>query len=242
MSIDLHKKAEKVGISLKKNGINNPPIVEVSACWDISGSMQGRYFNGEVQEALNHVLGLAMAFDPSHKLKNFVFDDRWAGLDVMATPNNYQNYIRDQVLNEDKIPKWSGTEYAEVIHGVQDFHFGKRQGGGFFSMFRKKQSETAKAVGHRPVINFFFTDGDNQDRRAAEEAFQRASEFPIFFCLIGLGRGSSFSFLKYLDKTEPDCEFVDLSNLNISDEALYAKIMTPKLITWLRQHPERAAA
>lgn len=235
MAIDLHKKAEKAGIILKKQGIINPPNMRVGAAWDISGSAQTMYYDGEMQEAMNHVLGIAMAFDPSHRLDNFVFDNRHAQLPVPATPQNYMNYINEQVLTEDKIEKWGSTRYAGVIHQMQDHYFGKHNG--LLSFFHKK----SKAE-QTPALCFMFTDGANDydDHEPAAEAFERASAYPVFFCLVGIGHGGGFPFLREMERSESDCEFINLSNIRISDDELYAKIVSPKLVNWLKRHPPGA--
>jgi hypothetical protein len=232
MGIDLHKRAESAGIVLKKRGVAQTPPMRVGAAWDISGSAQGMYYDGTMQTALDRVLGFAMNIDPSHRLDNFVFDDRHAQLPLPATPNNYKTYIRDQVLTEDKIRKWGSTCYAGVIHQMQDHYFGRpgmlsRLGGLFH-----KSDLTAKI----PALAFLFTDGDNDsdDYEPAREAFERASNSPIFFCLVGIGR-HSFEFLREMEQREEDCEFVNLSNLNISDEELYQQIVSPKLVAWLKR-------
>jgi hypothetical protein len=233
MSIDLHKKAEKVGINLKKKGISNPPMLRVGAAWDISGSARNMYYDGEMQEAMNHVLGIAMAFDPTHKLDNFVFDDGHAQLDVPATPENYTTYIQDQVLNETKIKKWGSTKYAGVVHQMQDHYFGQHHS--LFGFFHKKKPKSE----HIPALCFLFTDGanDDDDHEPAARAFERASDYPVFFCLVGIGNGGGFPFLRRLERTESDCEFVKLTDIRISDDDLYEKIVSPKLVNWLRTHP-----
>ncbi len=232
MAIDLHKKVEKAGIILKKQGIGNPPVLRVGAAWDISGSARSMYYDGEMQEAMNHVLGIAMAFDPSHQLDNFVFDDKHAQLPVPATPKNFETYIHDQVLNEDKIRKWGTTCYAGVIHQMQDHYFGKHHS--LLGMFHKKKEK----IDHLPALCFMFTDGANnmEDHEPARRAFERAAGYPVFFCLVGIGHGGGFPFLREMESSESDCEFVNLSDIRISDEDLYNKIVSPKLIRWLQTY------
>jgi hypothetical protein len=183
-----------------------------------------------MQEAMNHVLGIAIKLDPTGKLDNFVFDDEHAQLPVPATSYNFETYIADQVLNEDKIRKWGGTCYAGVTHEMQNHYFGRR--GGFLGFFQKKKSKQD----YLPALCFIFTDGENSDHSEAQEAFERARDFPIFFCLVGIGP-HAFSFLKRMERQESDVEFVNLSNMRISDDELYNKIVSPKLVNWLRQHP-----
>lgn len=255
MSVDLHKKAEKAGIVLKKQGVGNPPRLRVGLMMDISGSMRHLYNNGTVQEALNHVLGLAMAFDPSHHLDVFVFDDQYAQLPVPATPENYHDYVKRQILTEDEIPKFGTTRYAGVIHQFQDHYFGEdpehfehrrgrgeNSGGGFFSrLFHGRKPAAARLVADPawaqiPVLGLLFTDGDNSDHRASEIAIQRSAPYPVFWSLVGIGE-QSFRFIKQMDREFQDAEFVDLENIHLSDEQLYAELVSPKLVQWLKQHP-----
>jgi hypothetical protein len=255
MSIDLHKKAERAGIILKKQGIATPPRLRVGLISDISGSMKEEYLDGHVQEAVNHVLGLAMAFDPSHTLDVFVFDDQYAQLPVPATPKNYQDYVRRQILTENEIPKWGSTEYAGVIHAFQDHYFGRDErhsahwrphhsiGGMLGRMFHHNEPATpAQDPSWRniPVLGLLFTDGDNSDHRESEIAIQRSADFPIFWSLVGMGP-HGFRFLRQMDQEFDDVEFINMRNLRISDEELYSQLVSPKLTRWLKRYETVAA-
>jgi len=264
VSIDLQKKAEKAGICLKKQGISNPPRLRVGLMMDISGSMQNMYNNGTVQEAINHVLGLAMAFDPSHSLDVFVFDDQYAQLPVPATPSNYQTYVNRQILTETEIPKFGGTEYGGVIQQFQDHYFGEdanhtehrqdrpnaiKKPGFFQRLFGAKveqqqpqafASNPDPAWANIPVLGVMVTDGENGDSVAAERAIKRSETSPIFWSLVGVGN-HGFNFLRQMDRDHSDVEFVNLMRMNISDEDLYSQLVSSKLTNWLKTHPEGAA-
>ena len=247
MAVDLHKKAERAGIVLRKQGVANPPRLRVGLMMDISGSMRGLYTDGTVQEVINHVLGLAMAFDPSHRLDVFVFDDKSAQLPQPATPQNYHDYVDRQILTESEIPKFGTTKYAGVVHKFQDHYFGEHPDhrehrehaqGLFGRLFHPNAArpppdpEYAKI----PVLGLLITDGDNDDHRASEIAIQRSAPYPVFWSLVGVGR-HAFGFLRQMDREFPDAEFVDLEHFNLSDEALYAELVSAKLVRWLKQHP-----
>jgi hypothetical protein len=87
-----------------------------------------------------------------------------------------------------------------------------------------------------PVLGLLITDGDNEDHREAEVAIARSRPYPVFWSLVGVGP-HAFRFLKQMDSEFDDSEFVDLDNLDIPDETLYAELVSPKLVRWLRQHP-----
>lgn len=260
MAVDLHKKAERAGITLKKRGMENPPRIRVGGMFDISGSMQGLYTNnvdGEgstVQHVVNHTLGLAMALDPTHILDMFVFDDQHAQLPIPATPQNYGNYVRSQILTEDAIPKWGSTQYAGVMHQFQDHYFGEhpdhvehRRGraaaaaaGGFFSrLFGRKapvqQTFIAAPADNTPVLGLLYTDGDNSDHYEAEIAASRSLPYPVFWSLVGVGN-HSFRFLRHMHSQYPNCEFVNMSDFHLTDEELYAQLVSEKLVNWLKTH------
>ncbi|MCB8882282.1 VWA domain-containing protein [Acidisoma cellulosilytica] len=263
MAIDLHKKAERAGICLKKQGIGNPPHVRVGLMMDISGSMRHLYQDGVVQEAINHVLGLAMNFDPTHHLDVWVFDHKHAQLPVAATPRNFHDYVNRQILTEDAIPKWGTTCYAGAMHQLQDHYFGRhadhaahldgREEGhhGLLSRLFHRHGQGDDAEGRDGVRNFdaearklpvlavMITDGDNEDHAAAERAIRRSAPYPVFWSLVGIG-DHAFRFLKQMDREFDDAEFVDLEDLRITDDALYAELVSPKLASWLKQHPPRA--
>ena len=262
MSIDLHKKAERAGIVLKKQGISNPPRLRVGLMMDISGSMRNLYEDGTVQKVVDNTLGLAMPFDPSHSLDVFVFDDQYAQLPVAATLSNYNTYVDRQIMTESAIPKWGSTEYGGVIHQFQDHYFGeddnhtehrrdnpgKVQKAGFFKrLFGGNTSLLPQQVtgnnrpdpawANIPVLGILITDGENSDPVTAERAITRSEDFPIFWCLVGVGH-HSFSFLKQMNRKHDDVEFVNLENLYISDEYLYSQLVSSKLTKWLKAHPE----
>ena len=248
MAVDLHKKAERAGIVLKKQGIASPPRLRVGLMMDISGSMHSLYEEGVVQEVLNHVLGLAMAFDPSHKLDVFVFDHQYAQLPDPATPDNFHDYVRRKILTEDKIPKFGTTKYAGVIHAFQDHYFGhdpahqehlQHKPGLLSRLFHHGQEAAVKidpAIAKIPVLGLLITDGDNEDHRQSEVAIRRSADFPVFWSLVGVG-DHEFRFLKQIDGEFDDSEFIDLEHLNISDEQLYSELVSPKLVRWLKSHP-----
>ncbi len=77
MAVDLHKSSEKAGIQLKKQGvdISRLPNMRVGVCLDISGSMHEEYRDGHVQDALTHLLALAMHMDKSAKIDVFIFNN-----------------------------------------------------------------------------------------------------------------------------------------------------------------------
>jgi hypothetical protein len=250
MAVDLHKKAERAGIVLKKQGIANPPRLRVGLMMDISGSMHSLYEEGVVQEVLNHVLGLAMAFDPTHKLDVFVFDHQYAQLPDPATPDNFHDYVRRKILTEDEIPKFGTTKYAGVIHAFQDHYFGhdpahqehlQHKPGLLSRLFHHGQEPVVKIdpeIAKIPVLGLLITDGDNDDHRQSEVAIQRSADFPVFWSLVGVG-DQAFRFLKQIDREFDDSEFIDLEHLNISDDQLYAELVSPKLVRWLKSHPPR---
>ncbi len=249
MAVDLHKKAERAGIVLKKQGISSPPRLRVGLMMDISGSMKHLYRNGTVQEVLNHVLGFAMTFDPTHRLDVFVFDDQHAQLPVPATPQNYHDYVNRQILTEDEIPKFGLTKYAGVMHQFQDHYFGehpdhaehRRKTHGFLGRLLHHEAPAQSSVFDAeamklPVLGLLITDGDNDDHRQSETAIARSRPYPVFWSLVGVGE-QAFRFLRQMDREFDDAEFVDLEHLNIPDELLYAELVSPKLVRWLQQHP-----
>ena len=248
MAVDLHKKAERAGIVLKKQGIASPPRLRVGLMMDISGSMRSLYEEGVVQEVLNHVLGLAMAFDPSHRLDVFVFDHQYAQLPDPATPDNFHDYVRRKILTEDEIPKFGTTKYAGVIHSFQDHYFGhdpahqehlQHKPGLLSRLFHHGQEGAVKVdpnIAKIPVLGLLITDGDNEDHRQSEVAIRRSADFPVFWSLVGVG-DHEFRFLKQIDREFDDSEFIDLEHLNISDEQLYSELVSPKLVRWLKGHP-----
>jgi hypothetical protein len=265
MAIDLHKTSEKAGINLKKRGVDTSrlPAMRVGVCLDVSGSMRDEYDNGHVQNALTHLLALAMHMDKSGRLDVFTFEKEPSQCRLPATADNFHDYIQRFVIDDPKVDKWGGTSYAPVVHLAYQHYFpdmthlhtaeGAREhvqarksgGGGVLKKigrwFHKRPLEEALEPepgqplpdGVPPTLMLFLTDGENNDEDETRHALHAALTLPLFWSFVGLGPAHHFRFLQEISE-DLDAEFVNLSTVRISDDELFRELISAKLTDWLR--------
>ncbi len=259
MTIALQKAHETAGIHLQKHGIDAAalPAMRVALCLDTSGSMSREYHDGHVQKAVTHLLALAMHMDKSHRLDVFTFDHRASQCRYPATPENYEDYVQAHILGDGGVHKWGSTSYAPPLHLLYQHYFQDlthlhspesaadhvqrlaHHGGGLLGGLFHRRHETpppapvqVDATGRQPLLVLFLTDGDNEDKPETRQAVHAANGLPIFFSFVGLAHDSRF--LEELSR-ETDAEFVHLEDgIRIDDTQLYAQLVSPKLVTWLR--------
>lgn len=259
-SITLQKSHETAGIHLQKSGVNlqSLPAMRVGVCLDTSGSMQAEYHDGHVQDALTHLLALAMHMDKTGHMDVFTFDHRPSQCRAPITPDNYQDFVRQHILEDHSVHKWGGTYYADVIHLAYQHYFPTLthlhdkegaaahlhglmhhhgHGGGFLGKLFGHKTETPPmpqpvvSEDHLPTLILFLTDGEAMDEREAEIAVHAGAGLPLFWAFVGLDHDSRT--LKDISR-ESDAEFVLLEDgIRISDDDLYRKLLTTKLTRWL---------
>lgn len=249
--ITLQKSHETAGVHLRKRGVdtNNLPSIRTGLCLDVSGSMHHAYRDGHVQDALTHLLGLAMHMDKSHRLDTFTFENDCAQCRFPATPENYERYVQEHILADDSVPKWGGTDYLGVMHLVYQHYFpssdtfqasasSEGHHGLFGRLFHHESpaaqpmsANTPASASLTPSLVFFLTDGETGNERAIERYLEEQVRIPLFWVFVGLEHRSRL--LEDLG-SEPDAEFILLEDgLRISDEQLYSRLVTPKLAKWL---------
>ena len=256
MAVNLQKSSEKAGIHLKKQGVDPSrlPNMRVGVCLDISGSMEEEYQDGHVQDALTHLLGLAMHMDKSAKIDVFIFNNGAKQMPEPATPGNYEGYVDRYITDH----VGGGTDYAPVIHLAYQHYYPTlghlhsavsaarhvaslaHHGHGLMSRLfghHKHNEPPAQPVAvdptnHDPVLMLFLTDGDNSDKQETRHAIHAATGLPLFWSFVGLAHHSCF--LEELSR-ETDAEFVHLEDgIRISDDDLYRQLISAKLGAWLR--------
>lgn len=231
MAISLEKRAEKVGIVLEKRNLRTIPPVRVGFMLDVSGSARHMYLDGTIQEALDRVMGIAVKFDDNQEMDVWVFSNS-TGKAGSATPANFENFVKKEILNKSGLPLWGGTAYAPAVEAVRDFYFGgSSSGGGFMGkLFGKKDSGPKD---NSPALCLFLTDGANSDRAKTEAMLREAAKSPLYFMMIGVGDPSEFGFIEQMADALPNVGFINLSSLSISDESLYDQLLNEELCGWI---------
>lgn len=233
--LDLQKDANKVIADLGLASL----LAEVKAAIDDSGSMGTNRRTGQVQNLLDRVLAIATKFDNDGNFEAWAFDDGFRRAAVPASMANYRDYVDRQLPN-----LGGGTNYAPVmkdivasvtgVGGVTPHQTQAKSGGFLGGLFGKKSEPTPAPqpglVGPRmPVYVLFVTDGANYDRQEAERVIREASNLPIFWQFVGLGRPpGGFPFLEYLD--DMPGRFLDNADFfvydgKMSDEQLFRALL-----------------
>lgn len=225
--IDLRK---QIVLDLKKKIGLDGQKAQVYLALDFSGSMTGLYNNGSVQELIERILPLGLAFDDNGEVDFYLFHDSFIKMKENITLSNVNGYINNKVINKYRM---GGTSYAPVINDIVS-QFAAKKG---FMGFGKSDSKTLEY----PVYVIFITDGHNSDVSAAEKAMRDASSCGVFFQFVGIG-SSSFPFLEKLDNLSgrniDNANFFKVDNLNRkSDDDLYALLLHefPSFIREARQ-------
>lgn len=244
MGISLDKRAEKVGIVLAKRGITTVPAVRVGCALDVSGSAQGFYRNGVMQETVERLMGVAMKFDDNGELDMWAFSDTHKRVST-ATVADAATFIDKKFLKEAGSTLWCGTSYAPVLQDVISYYFptgaaaATQAAKGFLGgLFGKKEAAPAAAASTNdtPAMLLFVTDGSNDDRAAAARVMKEAQGKPIYFMMVGIGNPSMFTFIQEQADLLPNVGFVSLNDLNISDDDLYEQLVSGEFATWVKQY------
>ena len=234
--VDLEKKLETsnpqllslvktAGVSLAKKGLAEH-TARVALCIDISGSMQGLFRRGAVQKLVERVLALGLRFDDDGAVDVFAFG-REGHVAVAMTLENQHAYSTDMIR---RFPLEGATYYSKAMKLVREHYFS--------AAVRRTQPMAAST----PVYVMFITDGEPNDRGAAEEQVREAAYEPVFWQFIGIG--DRFPFLERLDDLKgryiDNADFFSVSedellgSRPIPDAALFERLMQ-EYPSWIPQ-------
>lgn len=239
MSINLEKRAEKVGIILAKRGLTKVPPVRVGCALDVSGSAQGFYQGSNVmQETLDRLLAVAMKFDDNGELDAWLFHDGVLPQLPAITESDEGSYVKNTILKQRGL--WGGTNYAPVLTEVMNFYFGDAPApakkGMFGGLFASKP-EPAATNKKDPAMLLFITDGSNGDERATEAVLKAAeANSPVYFNMVGIGNPSYFRFIERMADDLGNVGFTNLNDLSMSDDQLYDKIVNQEFVDWVKKY------
>jgi uncharacterized protein YegL len=223
MTLDLSKVppglvslSKKASVSLAKNGLADQRAA-VYLVLDKSGSMDPFYRNGSVQKLAEQSLGLSANLDDDGTVPVIYFHST-ALPPVDVELSAYQGVI----ARTSAAAGWGGTNYSNAINSVV-----------------RHYQESGAAD---PALVIFQSDGDPQDRAAAEKAIKEASSLPIFWAFVGFGAKEFLGFLRKLDDLKvggfggrkvDNASFYHAENpFATSDEDLYDGI-THEFAGWL---------
>lgn len=204
--VDLAKKA---AVSLEKNGLSGQRAA-VYLVLDHSGSMQNFYRDGSVQRLAEQALGLSVNLDDDGTVPAIYF----GSYAEMAIDVDLRNYAGIVDATHQQV-HWGSTDYVSAMRAVVAHY---------------------EASGSKdPAFVIFQSDGEPDNRAAAEACLRDASKLPLFWAFIGFG--GRVSFLEKLDdlrgrKVDNASFFHAARPLSVSDSALYDGL-TAEFPQWL---------
>lgn len=219
MQLQLRK---QIVLDLKKKSGLNEQKASVVLVLDKSGSMTNLYKNGFVQRLVERVLPVGLGFDDDGEVELYVFHSQAYRHKQPISEHSVGSIVGDVIRQY----SYEATEYAKPIELILDQIIGPKSSG--FMGLGKKERPSKKLL--NPVFVIFITDGENSDKSSTEEILREASNYPIFFQFVGIGR-ETFSFLRKLDdlngRVIDNANFFQANDLDrMSDEDLYEKLMT----------------
>ncbi|GAB7533576.1 VWA domain-containing protein [Pseudomonas sp. 3A(2025)] len=208
--------AKKAQISLEKAKLTETRA-RVGLVLDASGSMNGQYSQGHVQEVVNRLLPMAVHFDDDGALDCWAFAARSAQL-TPVTLSNFRDYIKTDHGG------WRDWELGSRINNEPE-------------VMRKVIDFYKRSDDRTPVYILFISDGGVSQNREIIKLMTEAAKLPIFWQFVGLG-GRGYGILEKLDDMEgrvvDNCNFFALDRLDeISEEKLYDLLME-EFPDWLK--------
>lgn len=209
--------AKKATISLEKKNLGQV-TARVALVLDASGSMNGQYRKGRVQEVVDRLLPLAVNFDDNQALDCWAFGAKAKSLGEINL-SNYSDFINKVQGGWQKWDLGSRVNNeSAAIDQVVDF-------------YKDSNDKT-------PVYVLFISDGGVHDNSGITKRITEAAKLPIFWEFVGLG-GSSYGILKKLDDMSgriiDNCDFFEVDDLHdMSEEQLYDN-MLEEFPAWLKE-------
>lgn len=251
---DVKKEVEKVKFVIAKKNLDSKVKAQVVCVLDVSGSAQELFTSGQMQEAFQRILPVGINFDLNGEIDVYTFASgaMIAHIEPNAKEDNFEGYLQKNVLNNPRVPKWGGTDYAPVTQQIlEDFQFYKttktqrieKQGGGFFSKPKDVIVEDVvtslvkDSASGDPVIVYFFTDGANSDQGDTKRLFAQMEQAgtQLYTLFVGIG-GANFKNIVDLGDKFGNVGFLNVSDIRKlnADEAIYEKLLPDELTDWLK--------
>ena len=206
---------KQAGVSLQKVGLSEHRA-KVCLCLDISGSMGRLYRDGLVQQFAERILALGCKFDDDGEIDVFLFGKNVHHPDPMAL-RNCTTYVSNAI---DHHPLEGDTRYGRAMEAIRAFYFPDARGG----------ERTRPLRAELPVYVMFVTDGGTSDQATTEKQLRWASNEPIFWQFMGIGKGrkSKSKFLAaFADSDFPFLEKLDELGGRLIDNANYFSVSSP---------------
>lgn len=209
----LKEAAEKVGVSLRKRGLDGMRG-RVVVVLDHSGSMYNDYASGTVQQLLLRTLAFGLQIDSDGTVEVVPFDGRvWPAINVST--GNYQQVVASSI--------W------------QPHNMGSTNLAGALEQVRRLAEKTEE-----PIVCVVLTDGDPDSRPDATSVVCDLARYPVFLKFLALRSVPYLQQLDDLEQTKPGARLLDnvdaktIRDPGAISDADFAEAMTDEWDSWLR--------
>jgi hypothetical protein len=235
LQLNTQKSTSALKLSMAKKNIAIPAM-DVKFVLDVSGSFHDEHEEGLTNDFLTRVIPWALVFDPDKQMEVYTFSDGASSANLVGSVNesNYPNYVQREIIRN--VPGYGhGTDYSFVLQVIAE----KKQAsssliGKVSSWFGKK----AEPVIQKRSIVFFVTDGENSDHQATRSILSQMNDQFIIFVGMNNDRNASFPHLEQYAGKE-NVSYVRVTDINsfnnLSDEDLYDKFLSDKLLNWINK-------
>lgn len=190
--------AKSAAITLDKKGLTGERAA-VYLVLDHSGSMSNHYAAGNVQRLAEQALGLSANLDDDGIVPTIFFSNA-ASTPAPIDLSNYAGAIERLHTKQ----HWGGTNYAPAMQAVIDHYLA--------------------SGATDPALVIYQTDGNPQDKIAAEARLKAASKLPIFWSYVGFG--DELTFLRKLDNLR-----IGFGGRKVDNASLFETGRDPRVVT-----------
>jgi len=258
-SLDLKKSSSAFRLSLDKAGVPPDIRAELLVVMDVSGSFEHEHKEGTTGILLERLVPLAKVLDPDGKIDLITFSAGPDSVDYLGTidESNARDFIVDRVVG--KVRGWDGgTTYSYALEEALRV-FGwlpserrpvaekkPRFWDRLLGLVPEPLPEAPHSHQKKRSIVLFVTDGENDpgDRysdksltRHVLRASQRRGD-QVYFLFIGACEHEEFEFVEQIAREFPNTGLVMATDpeafVNLSDDALIAKLLGDELVDWLK--------
>ncbi|GBQ05323.1 VWA domain-containing protein [Saccharibacter floricola] len=224
---DLSKKLE---FQLEKNDVSRNISLRVGFALDASSSMEQDYASGRMTRLNERILPVALRFDDNRSLEVCAFSKVAYALPDM-TAENYQTYIADHIMRD--FYRLSGATYFAPALAYFIHEWGKKTS--IMSAVRRFFTPLARTEpSEDPGYIILQTDGCNFDNDETIALIQSLKENNIFVTFITTGPEANRQRTEYYAQCSTNVATLHIEELSsVSDDCLYASLVSPKLVTWL---------
>lgn len=200
---------------------------KVGLILDISAFRENDYKQDAIQKLTNSVFAIACKIYNQFKLNVWSFTSS-QNLHLSVTPENYENYIQEQIIGNNKVKKWGGSDCLGAIESAISFYRPLEVEDTIFTSLLSKMGLAEVKKEKKPVLLVVLCDGENLDIVKALKILQDINQKNIFVHFIGIGNGSFYS-LTHLSEKSLNVSFSKIEN---EENKNIENILSKKFFNW----------